>query len=79
MCQSNKTALLREVASFVPGYQCNSPVAPVDFDRLISEYRLISGYRLVAGPILYSYIIHGGVNLMLPALIGLSNTSDIVE
>ena len=26
--------------------ECNSPVAPSDADRLISEYRFISGYRL---------------------------------
>ena len=35
ICQSSVTALLREAASFVPGYECNSPVATSGFDRLI--------------------------------------------
>ena len=41
MCQSNMTALRRGTASLFPGYRCNSPVAPIDFDRLVSVYRLI--------------------------------------
>ena len=39
VCESNITALLREAASFIPGYECNSPVAPSDFNLLISGYR----------------------------------------
>ena len=38
--ESNVTALYEEVALFVPGYECTSPVGPSDFDRLISGYRL---------------------------------------
>ena len=34
------TALLREAATFTPGYECNSPVAPSDFNRLISVHRI---------------------------------------
>ena len=46
------TALLGEAAFFIPGYECNAPVAPSDFDRLISGYRLTSPYsdRLIDGP-----------------------------
>lgn len=40
VCQGNLTGLLREAALFIPGYECNSPVAPGCFDRLISGYRL---------------------------------------
>ena len=36
-----------EAAIFISGYECNSPAAPSDFDRLISEYRLKQGYRLI--------------------------------
>ena len=36
-------ALLWEAALFNPGYECHSPIAPSDFDRLISGYRLIGG------------------------------------
>ena len=32
--------LIGEVALFIPGYECNSAVAPSDFDRLVSGYRL---------------------------------------
>ena len=39
--QSNMTALWREAALFSPGYERHSPVAPNDFDRLMSGYRLI--------------------------------------
>ena len=46
------TALLGEAALFIPGYECISPVAPSDFDHLISGYRLIWGYRLVGEPLL---------------------------
>ena len=34
------TALLGEPALFTPGYECDSPVAPSDLNRLISVYRL---------------------------------------
>ena len=58
VCQSSMTDLLEEAASFFPGYECNSPVAPSGCDRVIS------GYRLVTGPLpflffrlLYSYIL----------------------
>ena len=40
VCQSNMTALLSKAALFISRYECNSPVAPSDLDRLISEYRL---------------------------------------
>ena len=33
--ESNRTALQREAALFVPGHECNSPVAPCHLDRLI--------------------------------------------
>ena len=33
------TALLREVALFIPVNECNSPVVPSRFDRLMSGYR----------------------------------------
>ena len=39
--------------SFLPGYECDSPVVSSDFDRLISGPRLISGYRLIGGPLPY--------------------------
>ena len=48
VCQqkSNVTALSGEAASFIPGYECNSPVVPSDFDRLISGCRLfVPGYE----------------------------------
>ena len=45
-CQSNTTALLVEAAFFIPRYERNPPVAPSDYDRLVSGYRLISGYSL---------------------------------
>lgn len=39
VCQSNvTTALLGGAALLDPGYECNSPVASTDFDRLISGY-----------------------------------------
>ena len=40
MCQGNMTASLGGAALFIPRYECDSPVAPSDFDRLISGYRL---------------------------------------
>ena len=33
-------ALGGEAALFIPGYECDSPVAPSDFDRLIEGYPL---------------------------------------
>ena len=38
-----------------PGYECNSPIAPSVFDRLVEGYRLIIvwGYRTIGGPLLY--------------------------
>ena len=48
--------LTGEAALFTPAYECNSPVVPSDFDRLLEEYRLVWGYRLIGGPILY---LHG--------------------
>ena len=36
MCQSNMTALLREVAVLFAGYECSSPTAPSTIDSLIS-------------------------------------------
>lgn len=44
------TALLGEAAIFIPGYECHSPVAPSDFDRLISGYRLTGGPLCVPLP-----------------------------
>ena len=41
--EGNITASSGEAALFVPGNQCNSPVAPGDNDRLVSGYRLIWG------------------------------------
>ena len=32
--------LAGEAAQFAPGCECSSPVAPSDFDRLVSGYRL---------------------------------------
>ena len=49
--QSNVTALLGEAALFIPGYECDSPVAPSDFDRLVSGYRLTQT-ALLWGPLL---------------------------
>ena len=49
VCQSNVTALSREAALFIPGYELISPtpqVVPSDFDHLISGYRLIEGSLL---------------------------------
>ena len=45
MWQSNMTAVLREAALFIPGYEYftaipHSPVASRDFDHLTSGYRL---------------------------------------
>ena len=37
VCQSNMTALSGEASLFIPEYEGNSPVAPRDFDRLISR------------------------------------------
>ena len=31
--------LIREAALLIPGYECNHPVTPNDFDRLLSGYR----------------------------------------
>ena len=39
-CESIATALLRKAALFFPGKGCNTPVAPSDFDRLLSGYSL---------------------------------------
>ena len=39
-CQSNMTALLGEVALFVPGCECDFPVAQSGLDSLISGYNL---------------------------------------
>ena len=33
--ESNRTALWGEAALFMPGYECNSPVAPSHFDHLV--------------------------------------------
>ena len=58
MCQSKiSDRLIEEAALFLPGSECNYPVAPRDFDRLISGYRLIWGYRLIGGPPLFELII----------------------
>ena len=35
--------LMGEATLFSPGYECNSPVAPSVFGRLISGYRLVGG------------------------------------
>ena len=35
------TALSGEAALFIPGHECDFPVAPSGFDRLVSGYRLI--------------------------------------
>ena len=40
VCQSNMTVLPGEAALFIPAYECNSPAAPSDVDRLISRYRV---------------------------------------
>ena len=40
VCPTNMTALSGEAALFVQGYECNSSIAPCDFDRVISGYGL---------------------------------------
>ena len=40
-CESSMTALQREDPLFTPGFECNFPTAPGDFDRLISGYRIM--------------------------------------
>ena len=51
VCHRNMTALLREAALFTPGYECDSPVAPSDLDRLMSGYRLIqTAFDLLRDP-----------------------------
>ena len=42
--------LLGEAVLLLPGYQCYPPMAPSDFDRLMSGYRLYWGYRLMGIP-----------------------------
>ena len=37
--ESNMTALLREAASFTPGYERDLPVVPHVLDRLVEAYR----------------------------------------
>ena len=54
VCPSNMTALLGGAALFIPSYECNSPIAPSNFDRLIS------GYRLIGGPLLYRRVLRLG-------------------
>ena len=37
VCEGNMTALLGEAALFIPRYECNSPVAPSDFNAFTTE------------------------------------------
>ena len=48
-------ALLGEAALFVTGYECDSSVAPSNYDRLMSRYRLThESDRLVGEHLLYN-------------------------
>ena len=56
MCPSNMTALLGKATLFIPGYGCNSPAAPSNFDRRLffffffaHLYFPVSGQAMVTG------------------------------
>ena len=70
--EGNMTALSAEAVLFVPGNQCNSPVAPGDFDRLLSEYCLIWEYRLVGGPLLCTACVYRHIGGFITACPGMS-------
>ena len=76
MCESILTALSGEAALFVQSYECNSPVAPSDFDRFISGYRLIWGYRLLSRYRLTQTALYRDTTLVRPPYNGISPYSD---
>ena len=51
VCESNMTALWGEATLFIPHYECNSPVARSECDRLVSAHRFYPD-RLIEGPLL---------------------------
>ena len=64
MSRDAETTIMGEAAFFVPGYECNSPVAPSDFNFLMPGYRLkVIETALWGDPLLYCIPTHAMVKM----------------